>query len=50
MKEYHKIQTMFKRDKVTNRIIEGTWTLPEFEYLKDNKWVFTEEGAGYRPF
>lgn len=36
---------MFKRDKF-NRIIEGIWTLPEFEYLKNNLWVFTEKVDG----
>ena len=46
MKEYHKIQTLFKRDEKTKRIIEGDWTLPEFEWLKDNQWVFTEKVDG----
>lgn len=46
MKEYHKIQTCFKRDEKTKRIIEGDWTLPEFEYLKDCQWVFTEKVDG----
>lgn len=46
MKEYHKIQTLFKRDEKTKQIIEGNWTLPEFQYLKDNKWVFTEKVDG----
>lgn len=47
MKEYHKIQTMFKRDmSKRGQIIEGAWSVPEFEYLKDNKWVFTEKVDG----
>jgi hypothetical protein len=47
MKEYHKIQTMFKREKDKPcRIIYGEWTLPEFEYLKDNQWDFTEKVDG----
>lgn len=46
MKEYHKIQTVFKRDEKTKQIIEGDWTLPEFEYLRDSKWVFTEKVDG----
>ncbi len=37
---------MFKRDQKTNRIIEGDWTLPEFEYLKDCDWTFTEKVDG----
>jgi hypothetical protein len=46
MKEYHKIQTCFKRDEKTKHIIENYWTLPEFEFLKDNQWVFTEKVDG----
>lgn len=47
MKEYHKINTMFKRDmSKQGQLIEGAWTLPEFEYLKDNEWVFTEKVDG----
>lgn len=46
MDEYHKIQTIFKRDEKTKKIIEGDFSLPEFEYLKDNKWVFTEKVDG----
>src|SRR5258708_1938104 len=45
MKEYTKIQTVFKRDE-RNKIVEGSYTLPEFEYLKDNIWVFTEKVDG----
>jgi len=45
MIEYPKIQTLFKRD-TNGRIIEGDFTLPEFEYLKDNIWVFTEKVDG----
>lgn len=46
MTEYHKIQTCFKRDEKTKQIIEGDWTLPEFEFLKDNEWVWTEKVDG----
>lgn len=44
MKEYHKIQTLFKRDMQNNgkRLLEGEWTLPEFEFLAGNQWVFTD--------
>lgn len=48
MNEYHKIQTVFKRD-MTNKgktLLEGQWTLPEFEYLSGNQWVFTEKVDG----
>lgn len=48
MKEYHKIQTVFKRD-MNNKgktLLEGEWSLPEFEYLANNTWVFTEKVDG----
>jgi ATP-dependent RNA circularization protein (DNA/RNA ligase family) len=46
--EYHKIQTVFKRDPATHHktLLEGDWTLPEFEYLANNPWVFTEKVDG----
>ena len=48
MSEYHKIQSVFKRDMDSQgkTLIEGVWTLPEFEYLADNVWVFTEKVDG----
>lgn len=48
MTEYHKIQTLFKRDMSLPRkpLIEGDWTLPEFEYLAGNPWTFTEKVDG----
>ena len=48
MNEYHKIQTIFKRDMTSKRktLLEGQWTMPEFEYLAENKWVFTEKVDG----
>jgi len=47
MREYHKIQSMFKRDMENKgKMLFGQWTLPEFEYLKDNAWVFTEKVDG----
>jgi hypothetical protein len=47
-KEYHKIQTMFKRDPDNKHktLLEGEWTLPEFEYLAGNIWTFTEKVDG----
>lgn len=46
--EYHKIQSIFKRDMTSTRktLLEGQWTLPEFEYLAGNPWVFTEKVNG----
>jgi len=48
MSEYHKIQTMFKRDMSGKKkqLIEGEWTLAEFEYLANNTWEFTEKVDG----
>jgi len=48
MKEYQKIQTVFKRDPETNhkKLLMGDYSLPEFEYLKDNMWEFTEKVDG----
>ena len=46
MKPYSKIDTVFKRDERTKQIIEGAYTNPELEYLKDNAWVFTEKVDG----
>ena len=46
MKEYSKIETLLTRDKQTFGVIEGEWRLPEFEYLKDNQWEFTEKVDG----
>lgn len=48
MNEYHKIQTVFKRDMATKHktLLEGQWALPEFEYLANNRWTFTEKVDG----
>jgi ATP-dependent RNA circularization protein (DNA/RNA ligase family) len=46
MNEYQKINTIFKRDRETNKIILGDYSCPEFEYLKDNLWTFTEKIDG----
>jgi len=45
MTEYHKIDTVFARD-TKGRIIEGQYSRPEFEYLADREWVFTEKVDG----
>jgi len=46
--KYHKIQTVFKRDPDTKfkTLIEGSYSLPEFEYLANNIWTFTEKVDG----
>jgi hypothetical protein len=48
MNTYHKINTIFKRDhdKPKNPIIIGDWSEPEFEYLANNSWIFTEKVDG----
>jgi hypothetical protein len=46
MKEYHKIQSVFKRDDKTHKFIIGEYTCPEFELLKDIQWVGTEKVDG----
>lgn len=48
MSEYHKIQSIYKRDMTSKRkpLVEGQWTLPEFEYLSNNAWTFTEKVDG----
>ena len=52
--EYHKIQSVFMREgtsgpsggKKKGKFIEGQFSLPEFDYLKNNIWVFTEKVDG----
>jgi ATP-dependent RNA circularization protein (DNA/RNA ligase family) len=46
MQEYHKIETLFERDEKTKKLIEGKFRNPTVEYLKDNKWQFTEKIDG----
>lgn len=48
MKEYHKIQTVFLRtpESKFKTLMEGHWAMPEFELLKDVRWVWTEKIDG----
>ena len=48
MNEYHKIQTVYKRDPDTNyrTLVDECYAKPEFSYLKDCKWQFTEKVDG----
>ncbi len=48
MEKYPKIQTVYKRNSETKfkTLLIGEYALPEFEYLKDNKWIFTEKVNG----
>jgi len=45
MRPYHKIQSVFMRG-VDHKVIEGAYSLPEFEYLKSNDWTYTEKLDG----
>ena len=48
MSEYHKIQSVYKRDMGSKRkpLMEGVWTTQEFEYLAGNVWTYTEKVDG----
>lgn len=47
MKEYHKIETVFKRDvDGTKKLIEGMFRNETVEFLKNNTWQFTEKIDG----
>ncbi len=48
MIEYHKIQTVYLRDPADKfkTLLVGQYAEPEFEYLAQNKWVFTEKVDG----
>jgi hypothetical protein len=52
METYHKINAPFKRDmtgEITGqkgKLMVGQWALPEFEYLADNEWEYTEKVDG----
>jgi len=46
--EYHKIQSIYKRDpgNMYKTFLEGEYSVPEFEFLKNNEWVATEKVDG----
>jgi len=48
MEKYPSIQTVFKRNPENNykTLLMGEYSRPEFEYLKDNLWDFTEKVDG----
>lgn len=47
MREYQKINTLFKRDLAGDKkLIVGEWATPEFEYLQNNPWIYTEKVDG----
>jgi ATP-dependent RNA circularization protein (DNA/RNA ligase family) len=45
MYEYHKINSIFKRNESGKFIIEE-YSLDEFDFLKNNIWIFTEKVDG----
>lgn len=48
MSEYHKIQSLYLRDPITKHktFLMGQYSIPEFEYLKDVQWEFSEKVDG----
>lgn len=48
MNTYHKIQTVYKRDPENKHrtLLDGEFSVPEFEYLANNNWAFTEKVNG----
>lgn len=48
MKEYHKIDTVFKRDPATKHktLLLGDYSQDAFGYLAGNEWVWTEKVDG----
>lgn len=48
MIKYHKIQTVFLRDPETEykTLVEGQFAKPEFEYLQNITWLYTEKVDG----
>jgi hypothetical protein len=48
VEEYHKVQSVYLRDPETKnkRFLVGQYAKPEFEYLANNQWLFTEKVDG----
>lgn len=46
MREYPKIQSVYKRDPTGKKFLVGEYSLPEFEYLADNDWIWREKVDG----
>ena len=48
MIEYHKIQSVYLRDPANRHktFLDGQWSLPEFDYLANNEWLWTEKVDG----
>lgn len=46
MREYHKIEGLFKRDEVTKKLLGDEYRNPVVEMLKNCEWEFTEKIDG----
>lgn len=46
MREYHKIEGLFKRDETTKKLLAGEYRNEAVEMLKDCEWEFTEKIDG----
>lgn len=46
LKEYHKIETIFRRDDNTKKLNENEWRNETVKFLKDTEWEFTEKIDG----
>jgi len=48
MKEYHKITSVYERDPETKfkTLLDGKWAKPEFQFLANDEWIFTEKVDG----
>jgi len=46
MKKYHKIKGLYKFINKHKKFIRGSYSMPEFEVLKDIDWVWTEKVDG----
>lgn len=45
-KTYPKIHSIYSRDPETYEIVQGQFSIPEFEQYKDEQWIFTEKIDG----
>lgn len=46
LKEYHKIDGLYKRELETKKLLQGEYRNEAVSYLKDNTWIFTEKIDG----
>ena len=46
MVEYNKIETVYRRDEKTKKLVVGEFTNPTIEFCKDLPWTFTEKVDG----